>query len=573
MNKAKATGGYAKVRKLVTVLEKCNGKAAVGGKDALLSPAGVKILMVSGIVLLTGALFAIFFLTEPMLAPHIPIEAITKGLMLILLLMSFILSVKNIVTVLYTADDLPVLLPMPFSAGQIVTAKLAVASKFTVGLSVVLLNAVCLGLGIRAGLGAAFVIGTLLSSVMLPLTGIALATLVVVVVFRVFGFIRNRDITMVLGGIFTLVLLVAYMIVSNRFTAEKSGETALAAFRSVSSVSDGFPNISFMTDFMVNGNIRGLLIALAVTAAVVLPAMLAVKLFYFSTALSMQNTGKGAKAVSKDDLSSGKKAGAVSALTRYEAKHTRRNPAYLLYGFAMTFIWPVMVGVPLFFSTGSVLEKMIFPLDMKTAALGAMLFGVTASCLACGFNVLAGTAFSREGSTFSLLRALPVDFRDYYKSKRNFAMLICSLGSVGYVVLLGIVCLVTGVITLASGWVILYGAAVSFLLDLVFVNWLLLHNSKKPYFDWDSETEISRKLGWINIVAVIAGLIAFIAFMLTVVITSQAEFADTMRRSEVITTVTVVVLSAVMATALGLAFLINRYSVAKGAKNLDRLIE
>ena len=56
--------------------------------------------------------------------------------------------------------------------------------------------------------------------------------------------------------------------------------------------------------------------------------------------------------------------------------------------------------------------------------LTVLTFTVTASCYACGFNILANTAFSREGSGFAVIRSLPVPLTDYYKSKRNFAMMI-----------------------------------------------------------------------------------------------------------------------------------------------------
>lgn len=571
MNKTNTLSGFSKIRKLTAVLQKCNGKAQIGGKDALISQGAIKVLITVGLLLLAGLLFTVFYMIEPLVAPLIPLGSISQAIMLIMLLISFILSVKNIVTVLYTADDLSVLLPMPLSAGQIVAAKLAVASRFTFGLSTLLISTTCLGFGIRAGKGAPYIIGALLSSVLIPVTGISLATLVVVIIFRVFGFIRNRDITMVLGGVFTLALIIAYIFISNRFNSDKSSETVLAVFNTVASISAGFPNISFMTAFMLDGSILGLLISIGVSVAVVGLAALAVKLFYISTALDMQNTGSTKKAVSKSDLEGNKKSSVIRALTGYESKSARRNPAYLIYGFAMTLIWPLLVGVPMFFSAKSVLETVTFPLDMRTAAVCAVLLGITASCMACGFNVLAATAFSREGATFSIIRSLPVDFKDYYRSKRNFAMLICSLGSVGYVIIIGILCLIMGFITPASCWVIIIAAAISFMLDLVIVNCLLLKNSKKPYFTWDTETEISRKLCWINVVSIIIGIIAFIALMISFALLSPDKLGAFMQDSGPFTTIAVIAVIASVAISLILAVLVNKFSVSRGAENLSEL--
>lgn len=568
MNNKKKTGGLSKIRKLITVLEKCNGKDTIGGKDALISPKAAKILIIVGLIFLTGALFAVFFLVEPFIAPFIPIKDITQAIMLIILIMSFVLSVKNIVTVLYTADDLPVLLPMPLSAGQIVTAKLTVASRFSVGLSLIVTNSVCLGLGVRAGMGAAYVIGTMLSSALIPITGIALATLLIVTVFKIFGFIRNRDITVVLGGIFTLALTVTYMFISNKFNNGDSNSVA-AIFSTISSIASGFPNIAYMTNFMFNDNIVGLIVSVGITAAVTALAMLAVKLFYIVTALSMQTTGTKNKTIKKDSLSHDK-SNALKALTSYEAKSTRRNPAYMIYGFAMSFIWPVLIILPIVLGQNSFINNFKSPLDLTTALISALTFGITASCFACGFNILPLSAFSREGNSFSTLQSMPIEFKDYYKSKRNFSLLICSLGSVLYITILGIVCVAMGILSIKNSWVIIYGAGISFLLNLILINSMLLKNSRKPYFTWDSETEISRKLSWINIVSLIIGFIAFITFFITLAFSSLTNSPENPLNSKMIQVMTAITAAVVGVIILILAFAINRLSVKKAEENLMR---
>ena len=275
MSDQKGTGEFSKVRKLISVLEKCNGKSKIGGSEALISPRAAKIFADVGLVFLTAALTAAAYFAEPLISPYISLKDFTNVLMMILLLFSLVLSVKNIVTVLYTADDLPVLLPMPFSAGQIVTAKLTVTLKFPVVLSVILINASFFGFGLRAGMGAAFYIGTVLSSVLIPVTGLAIAALLTVVIFKCCGFIRNRDIMVAIGGILTLVLTVGYLIVSSILNSNDSPDAALSALSAIlnsndspdaalsalsafSGLSEYFPNIAFMNGFMFDGSIIGL---------------------------------------------------------------------------------------------------------------------------------------------------------------------------------------------------------------------------------------------------------------------------------------------------------------------------
>ena len=551
-----------KIRKLVTVLKKCNGKAIVGGSEALISPKAAKILIASCLFLLVVALSAGMYFIQPSLGKYIDARSLSQTLMLVIFIMSFVLGVKDVVSVLYMADDLELLLPMPFSANQIVISKLAVASSLPVKIGVLCLNSVCLGYGIREGAGVLYVIGILISSVLMPVTGIALATLLVVIFFRVFGFVRNRDLTVALGGLATFGFTIAYIIISNSMSQNDSSEMT-ATLRFISSAASVFPNVSYMIRFMFEGSVIGILISLAISAAIILLAAFAVKQFYLSTALSMQNTASNTKAVTPEQVQGLKKKGAVKALTHYEAKNAKRNPAYLIYGFVMSFVWPVIFALPFIFGNG-VTGKIRFPIGYSTSLIVVISFALMASCFSCGYNILAGTAFSREGSTFAAIRALPVDPKDYYKSKRNFALFICSLGSVLYVLLAGIICIIAGIIPISCIWTLPAGAFYSLMLDLLLINLTLLKNSRKPRLNWDSESEFARKLGMINLIAIVAGAIAMIVCLCIVAFSALIEEAG-------ITGMVHIIFASVFVLVSGVSLLFNSYAVKKGAKNLTEV--
>lgn len=549
---------FNKVRQLIRVLRKCNGKAVLG-EGALISPRAAGILAAAGLTVLAGGLFLGTYLLEPALAPFITAAGLAQTLMMILLILSFVLAVKDIVTVLYTSDDLEILVPLPYSASQIVLAKLAVASRFPVILSLLLTYPVCLGLGIRAGAGAPYIIGVLLSGLLIPVTGIAAAALLVVVVFRVFGVLRSRDVTVALGGIFTFGLTIAYMFVSNSLQRNGAGEESLSALTNLSAA---FPNISSMIAFMAEGSVTGLVIALAVPLATVLLAALAVRAFYFDTALNMQSTRARHRDVSADMIRGGKKNSALKALTAYESRSARRNPSYLIYGFVMSFFWPVIFALPFLFDNSAVPAD-AFPVGTAPAVLFLTAFAVMASCFACGFNVLPGTAFTREGGTFSAVKALPVDMRDYVRSKRDHCLKVCSLGSVSYVVILGAVLTAAGAIPVESVIAIPAAAFLCFLLNAVLVDLMILRNSGKPRFDWDSETEFSRKLGLVNGVMIFAGVLMFAAAFIAVAL-APAMAAPGMG---------IIIPAAAAVFTLCVMFFawrFDRYAVDTAAKNLER---
>ena len=555
------TGSFSKVRKLIRVLKKCSGKAVVGDDEALISPAAAKILASCILAAVFAALAVGAWYIQPFLDWLIGLKSLSQSLMLLLLIVSFVLSVKDLVTVLYAADDLEQLLPMPFSAGQIVMAKVAAAASFPVILSLIVLNGVCLGYGIRAKAGAAFFIGTVLSSVLVPITGICAATLLVVIVFRVFGFIRNRDITVALGGIFSFLFMFGYILFSNRLHQDDSERAAAAALGFLSAVSAVFPNISLMSRFMFEGSIPGLLGAIAIPALLFVLALLAVKAFYFDTALAMSSSGSGNRAVTREALGGRKKSSALRALTGYEAKSTRRNPAYLIYGFAMSLLWPLLVMVPLFLGENNFFSGTPLPMRTVQTLFGAVTLALTASCFACGFSVLPGTVFTREGGSFAAIRALPVDPKDYCRSKRRFSLLVCSLGSTLYVLIAGIAGAAIGAITLRNLWLVPAGAAVSFSLNVILVDLLMLKDSRRPRLTWDSEAEFARKLSWVNILAVVAGVMVLVLFMLTGALSplfAEAVFAR----------IAAIACAVAGAAVLVLAPVIDHFAVAKAAKNL-----
>lgn len=549
------TGDLSKTKKLIAILKKCNGKAAVGNNEALISPKAAKILLYCGLLILTVGLSIGSYIVQPYISLFFGIEKIAQVLMMGILILSFMLSVKDIITVLYTTDDLELLLPMPFSATQIVMAKLAVVSVFPVTLSVITLNSICIGLGLHAGVGISYIIGIIISSVLIPITGISIATLLIVVVFRIFGVMRNRDVTVALGGIFTFAITIGYIVISNTYKGDTS-ET----FNMISYISEAVPTISFMNKFMFEGDIVGLLISLAITIALMLLSALAVKAFYFKTSLSMQNTSNKNRDVSKALNQNEKKGSAKKSLTAYEAKSAKRNPAYLIYGFVMSFAWPVIFVLP-FLLGNNIINDVKLSLNNVEALIAFMLFALAASCFSCGYNVLPGTAFSREGNNFSIIRTLPVDYTDYYKSKRNFSLFICSLGSVLYVIILGIVSIIVGAVSIENSWIILVSACFSFLVNLICISCLILKNSKRPHLNWDSETEISRKLGVINIIFIILGLISFMLFVVDIAISSNMDISYLMQQGLIICFVVILI-------TFVLAIIINNFAMKKTIKNL-----
>ncbi len=92
---------FSKISRLIAVLKKCNGKAVVGGNEALISPKAARILISCCLFLLVAALSAGMYFIEPVLGRFIDARNLSQTLMLIneiiVVLMLLAFCVFNIV--------------------------------------------------------------------------------------------------------------------------------------------------------------------------------------------------------------------------------------------------------------------------------------------------------------------------------------------------------------------------------------------------------------------------------------------------------------------------------------------
>ena len=139
-------------------------------------------------------------------------------------------------------------------------------------------------------------------------------------------------------------------------------------------------------------------------------------------------------------------------------------------------------------------------------------------------------------------------------------MLVCSLGSIPFLVIIGIICIASGFISIGNFWVIPVSVVFSFLVDLICVDLMLLRNSKKPRFTWDSETEFSRKLGLIN------GILVFLGVFMGMLSLLFACFGSMLNDPGAL-----IICVAALAVILVLALAINNYTIKTASRNLYRI--
>ena len=150
----------------------------------------------------------------------------------------------------------------------------------------------------------------------------------------------------------------------------------------------------------------------------------------------MQDTSSGQGILNNEAFSKAvRKSPASKAIMIRDLNLTRRNPAYLMPGYLIPGLMPLIMSIAMWF----MLPNMIGNTDMAsfqgTAQVCAILSPLIAS-ISSSLNVLSCTPISREGSSFEVTRQLPLAFDQIIKGKQKTAFYVSAIPC-GICILLG----------------------------------------------------------------------------------------------------------------------------------------
>ena len=143
------------------------------------------------------------------------VESIFSTIMVIGCLVSFFMSIPQVINRLYMSSDLDVLITLPFTDMEIVVAKLVSVALMPMVLCSVVVIPCGLGYGITAGgFGAMFWVGLVLSAPLLALTMVSVAGILIILLMRAFRFIRSRNMISVISTLLIFACMVGYSLMS-----------------------------------------------------------------------------------------------------------------------------------------------------------------------------------------------------------------------------------------------------------------------------------------------------------------------------------------------------------------------
>lgn len=498
------------LRKMGSGTKEENGGLSMSDGLAL----ALKILF--GVLLAVGAFFLGTFLGSFEMyrtAPETLFSAMFFAVSACLAMLAFL----ELLGTLYMSADLPVLMSLPFSTQEIVFARTLNAGRGLFCYSTAMIVPFGIGFALSgAAAGAAYIAGLVLAVVLVPLVSLVFAGLIVILIMSAVKLLRNRETLRAIGAVFAVVIGCAIGL-----TRAGAKTDAGAAVEKVLGMTKGaawvFPETPLLSKFLSGGNALYALLAVAVSAALVALFALASGKLFLSGALKMQDSSASRTKLSGTALSKACKKRAVSwSYTMKDVKMILRDSSYMSNGWLSTLVWPVFL-LSGFLGSG---EENIFSEIGKNlsdpAARPLLLFSlatgvaVVAGTSTTGLSGLAGSTVNREGASFYYMKTIPVPFVKQVLYKRNAALVISSIGGVGYILIGGLVLSALGLFSVPYT---LYAAALSALIMTGMTNILTAGGLKRLNLGWESVNSV-LKPRVIGLVLWFAGLIFGMIFSL-----------------------------------------------------------
>ena len=414
--------------------------------------------------------------------------------------MVLFIAIPSIISTFYVADDIETLLTLPVSPTSIVAAKFTVGMLYSYATVGVFFVPLAIGWGIATGAGLEFWVASAVSALLLPVVPFAYASIIALVVARVFKAVRTKDgvsaLTMVMSLLAAgIIIAIEYALGVFGDTADDTLEAITRAQGAITGAAAIFPSVGFCASAMAGEGLWNLLLALGVCVAAVAVVLVVARFFYLPTVTNLSAGSVGSRKF--DAVQIRNALGAKSAYKAYlDLEWTRiwRVPAVVFNCVVGTFILPViMIGsmvVSWIAISGSMAVAGSDFVDFMTEA--ADYAGPIAVLVVCGLvvysslaNMLSGTAVTRWGSEWEEMKVWPLSYEDQIKAKLTPGIVIgFAVSALVAVVVLLPMCFF-GVSPLYLLLSLVFCAAAVVLDNVVSI----VPDAKNPRLVWDSEQE------------------------------------------------------------------------------------
>ncbi|SHJ17888.1 putative ABC transporter permease subunit [Parasporobacterium paucivorans] len=429
-------------------------------------------------------------------------------------MMAFVFGALMVVTVYYYSSDIEKLLPLPFRPEQIVAAKFTVTLLYEYITMIFLILPLLLGYGIAAGAGPVFWIGLLVALLFMPVAPLVYGSVFSMLVMLLFKKAKNRDFLMTIYTLVFLVVVLGLNGFGNSFASMDpdkliqllmQGNNSLATTLNVA-----FPSLVFIEKALVFEAPLQLLFFVLSAVLYIAVFIVAGKFLYFRGVSGMADTASKRKAFSGDE--SRKIIRRRNILVTYMMKELRilfRTPVYFLNCVLIAILWPVIFAIPMAGKAFSninpekILEMVGADMLRTTSVCILAVFVITAGISALNFT--AGTAISREGKNFYVMKYIPLSYKEQVFAKTMTGVVLALFSSTLY-------CLVAMLILRIPVFAVVLSTVLSFISCFLFNYLAIIVDLIRPKLNWENEqSAIKQNLNTLFemvLIVLVGGIIA-----------------------------------------------------------------
>ena len=447
-------------------------------------------------------------------------SALMMGVMLFLAcILIFIFSLFLIPSIFYFSSDLEILLALPLKSIHIIGAKFTVCVLYEYLFAASILVPTYAAYLHQGNIEWSFLPLGIIVMVLLPIFPLVLSTLFTILLMRFVPFFKNRDRFNLISSILVVGLGMSFSFFMNSLGTQSESELLQALMSGGSSLLSLFmklfPSIPYFARALVEGNLWELLIGSIITLLALIVLLSIGKFLYFKGAIGSSETSASHKQLSERKLKQLTHRGNKKwTYLKKDFKILLRTPAYFTNCLLMVIIFPILMlvfpllnqqdGLSAFdFNTLILyLQRMDhFLAYVIWIALGAgFLFGI--------FNQISATAISREGSQYTVMKYIPMSYRDQIHAKLLLGVLAGVIGNVAMAAAMSLL------VPFAWYYYVLY-CLISTITTLLINALAIMLDLAKPKLVWEQEAAaVKQNLG--TFVALMLGMALCIVTIVTV---------------------------------------------------------
>lgn len=414
----------------------------------------------------------------------------------------FFFSLSTVMSVFYLSSDVEALLPLPLRPWEIVGTKFLICLLYEYWIVLLLVLPLLLGFGTAGGLGAPYWVCAVLGCIGLPLVPLVYASVLMMLILRVFKNIRNKDFLSYAGYVLALVLTIGL-----NMAARNVDEIQVEDVQNFLGGSGGMfsvfrillPNIRFLGEGVQERDPLSMAVFYLISAAFLAVCFLLAQKLYLPVVLGMGESGSKKKKMTAREMEKTVRRRKASVTFGWiEWKKLYRTPAYFMNCVLVGLLWPVLIlvlggisagtsgdGGELAELAGALLSGQLRPLLSGDPAVAV---AVLASGCFAGFLSLmcqvSSTAVSRQGRNFNFLKCIPLSWEKQIRGLSASGIFVGLLGSLPYVLILN-----TAAVLFGLPPVTLVYSALMTILFVLFVNYQqLFFDILWPKLEWENET-------------------------------------------------------------------------------------